>query len=79
MIDTLEIWLEKLKKRLNEAGHTFIDMGVALGMGIVFALLVSIPFAFIRDLEIGPIRFFPGIIIMCIVLYLFALIGKRFT
>ena len=69
MIDVLEAWLGKLKKRLHEANDTFIDMGVALGMGIVFALLVSIPFTFVRDLNMGAIRFFPGIIVMCIVLY----------
>jgi hypothetical protein len=69
MIDIFEAWLDKLKKRLREANSTLIDMGVALGMGIVFAFLVSVPFTFVRDLNLGAIRFFPGIIVMCIVLY----------
>ena len=69
MIDTLELWLDKLKKRLNEASPIFMDYSIAWGMALVFAMLVSIPFAFIRNLELGLIRFFPGVIIMCIVLY----------
>ena len=69
MIDTLEIWLEKLKNRLNEASPMFMDIAIAWGMGLVFAMLVSIPFVFIRNLDMGLIRFFPGVIIMCIVLY----------
>lgn len=69
MIDTLEIWLNKLKKRLNEASPVFMDMGISWGMSLVFAMLVSAPFAFIRNLELGLIRFFPGVIMVCFALY----------
>ena len=51
MIDEREILLQKIKDLFHDTVPYFIDFAVGIGMSLVVTLLLSIPFAFIRDLN----------------------------
>ena len=69
MIDEREILLQKIKNLFHDTVPYFIDFAVGIGMSLVVTLLLGIPFAFIRDLNMGLIRFAIGLPSMCLVLY----------
>ena len=69
MIDEREILLQKIKDFFHDTVPYFIDFAVGIGMSLVVTLLLSIPFAFIRDLNMGLIRFVIGLPSICLVLY----------
>ena len=69
MIDEKEILIQKIKDFFRSTVPYFINFAVGIGMSLVITLLICVPFTFIRDLNMGVIRFAVGLPSICFVLY----------
>ena len=69
MYDKREERIQKIKDLFHNTVPFFIDYSVGVEMSLLMALLFSIPFTFVRDLNVDIIRFIIGFPGMCYALY----------
>ena len=69
MYDECEQRIQQIKEFFQDTVPYFIDFAVGIGMSLAIALMFSVPFTFIRDLNVDVIRFAIGFSAMCYALY----------
>lgn len=69
MYDENEKRWQELKDHFHMTMPYFMDFAVGIGTGLLVCLLLGIPFAFFRDINMNIVHFLLGITGMCITLY----------